>query len=342
MPHPNPPRIRRALFPALLALLASASPVPAGQLVLTPSNLDFGEVDVVAPPVARTVRIVNHGSPTTIFGFDPAAGCGAFTASAPGLPKTLGDLDTLVAQVFYDPIGRGPAACAFKIHDDNGVSDVLGMTGVGISTALSVSDTLLPFAVQPFATAVPETLWVGLSNDGNETIQAPHLTMHLESGTDFQAGPPTLPIARNGGQSLLPVIFHPASAGAKYDWLTLSLDNDLPSDPDEVIHLQGAWTDASTSVSGPTPVAAIRCLPVPAYGSVRVTFDAPRAGRASIEICDLAGRAIARREQLAAGAGAVIVTLERGADWSPAPGVYLARVIFEGRVLGSQRLVVLR
>ena len=338
---PRPRRRSTCCCAAVCLALALASPVGAGQLVLNPANLDYGNVELVAPPVAKTLRIVNHGSPTTIFGIDAIAGCAEFTVSAPGLPRVLGDADTLVAEVDFHPTSRGPTACVMQVHDDNGISDILGLTGVGLAPSLMVSDTVLTYTTQAFSIGVPETLWVTVANTGNETIQAPHLTTGFQTGTDFQVGPVALPIAPNA-QSLVRVVFHPASAGPKNDWLTFSIDDAPPADASRVVHLQGYWA-TSTAVGDP-PIAGpgLRLVPSPARGSVSLTFDAPRSGRATIEICDVAGRAITRIERLVEGAGTVTATLRAGVDWSPEPGVYLARVSFAGRTVGAKTLVVIR
>lgn len=324
----------------LAAFLALAAPAGAGQLVLDPTNLSFGNVELVSTST-QTFRIVNHGTPTRIFGIDAIAGCTDFTVSAPGLPRVLQDADTLVVQVQFHPSTRIPYACVMEVHDDNGIADILGLTGVGIDPLLVVSDTLLSYRTQAFSIGVPETLWVAVQNLGNEAIQAPHLTVQFQSGADFQVGPVVLPIAPNASRNV-PVVFHPATSGQKNDWLTFSLDNTPPADGVRIVHLQGFWS-ASTAVGDlPLPGQGLRLAPTPARGIVQLTFDAPRSGRASIEICDVAGRTLARIEKFVEGAGTVTATLKAGVDWSPEPGVYLARVSLGGRTLGAKRLVVIR
>jgi hypothetical protein len=141
---------------------------------------------------------------------------------------------------------------------------------------------------------------------------------------------------------MLPVIFHPTRSGTKTDVLTISLDNDLPGDPDVAIQLRGAWYSSRLVGDGAIQTGNLRVVPTPARGTVTVAFDAPRGGRALIEISDLAGRTVARVERIVSSAGTATATVGGGADWAPAPGIYLARVTMDGRSLGSKRLVILR
>lgn len=325
----------------LLTSFARVAPVGAGQLTLSPTNVNFGAVQAGSTPISRNFRIENHGTPTTIFGFNAIAGCTDFTVSAAGLPKVIGAYDTLVVKVVYSPTVLDLEACAIEVHDDNGISDILGVTGAALAPKLSIADMSMTYRTQSFLTGVPETLLVRVQNVGNEAILAPHFTTQLLYGANFQVGTIALPIPVSGA-ALLPVIFHPTRTGTKTDLLTISLDNDLPGDPDVVIHLQGGWYSSRLVGDGAIATGNLRILPTPAHGTVTVAFDAPRGGRAAIEICDLAGRTVARVERDVSGAGTVAATLRRGLDWSPAPGIYLARVTLEGRSIGSKRLVVLR
>ena len=325
----------------LLTSFAWVAPAGAGQLTLSPTNVDFGAVQAGSTPISRNFRIENHGTPTTIFGFNAIGSCTDFTVSAPGLPKVIGAYDTLVVKVVYSPTVLDLEACAIEVHDDNGISDFLGVSGTAVAPKLSIADVSMTFRTQSFLTGVPETLLVRVQNVGNQAIQAPHFTAQLLYGANFQVGTLALPIPV-GGSGLLPVIFHPTRTGTKTDLLTISLDNDLPGDPDVVVQLKGAWYSSRLVGDAAIATGNLRLRPSPAHGTVTVAFDAPRGGRASIEICDLAGRAVARVERDVSGAGTVAATLRGGLDWSPAPGIYLARVTLDGRSIGSKRLVVLR
>jgi hypothetical protein len=330
--------IRRAL-PALAILVAIRA--EAGQLQITPSSVDFGNTPLVGPPRSVIVRLRNLGSATTIFGFESSLSCAEFGATAPGLPVALLDGDSLLVTVTYAPVNRGPDVCAFRIHDDNGVTDLIGATGAGRAPKLLVYETNLYFTTQTMATGVPETIWVNVENQGNQTIEDSHVTREFLTGIHFSLGAITPIPAGTVGQ--LPVIFHPTSPGFQPDELTVGLDNDSPSDSDWKVGMHGTWTDGSTGVGENSDApGGLAIGPSPTRGSVEVRCAIPRAGRVALEVRDLAGRIIARSERTSAATSRGAFRLRRGVDWSPAPGVYLVRVTLDEATLGRGRVVVVR
>jgi len=332
-------RFQLGLTTLALCLAATAN---AGSLVISPGAVDFGNVTISGVAAQRSSRVVNHGSPTTIRGFTSLSSCIEFGASAGGLPKTLGDLDTLTINFTYDPVNRGPDYCGFSILDDNGVADQIGVQGVGIAPALGVDDTLVVFSNQSWQSGKPETLSVAVGDVGNEEIAAPHLAFHFQYGHDWSLLPIALPIPPNGF-GLLPIRFYPIAPGTRDDWLTISLDNDLSTESNAVIHLQGTWSGGPTAVGEDGAlVAGVRVEPTPTPGTVRLTCAAPRAGNLRVEVRDLAGRRVARIDRAVPGRGEVAATLRRGLDWTPAPGVYLVRVTLDRQTIGRSRIVVVR
>jgi hypothetical protein len=331
-------RIRYCTLAFGLAFAASAH---AGQLVVSPSLVDFGSVPVVSPPVVRTTRITNYGPPTTVFGFKSHYGCLELSATAAGLPVTLFDHDTLTVQVTYAPTNLGIDICSWTLQDDNGITDLVGATAVGVGPALSVFDTLLTFADRTWGSATPETLRVDVENIGNLAIAAPHLSLQLQSGLDFKIGPITLPIPP-GGTGRLALVFHPTSPGPKTDWLTISLDNDRPGGGNKVVRLTGNWVAGSTAVGDERLPSALRIEPTPTHGTIQIACALPRAGRVRVDIRDLAGRTVAHKESFAAAGGAQRIAVAGGVDWSPPPGIYMIRVMLDGEVIGRGRVVVLR
>lgn len=334
--------MRRIRFGLAALTLFLAAPASAGSLVTSPATVDFGNVSISGVAAQRTTRIVNHGSSTTIRGFSALSACLEFGVSAPGLPVTLRDLDTLTVQLTYDPVNRGPDLCGFTILDDNGVTDAIGVSGVGIAPELAVEDTVLTYTNQSWGSGVPETIDLTIANQGNEEIAAPHLSLHFQYGHDWSLGAIPLPIPP-GGYSLLPVRFYPIAPGTRNDWLTISLDNDLPGETNAIVHLQGAWTGGSTAVGdGPPRRPGLHVEPTPTIGTVSFTCAAPHAGSARFEVRDLAGRRVARIDRVAAAAGEISATLFRDRDWTPAPGVYLVRVTLDEEMIGRGRIVVVR
>ena len=79
--------------------------------------------------------------------------------------------------------------------------------------------------------------------------------------------------------------------------------------------------------------------PHPVSGDFRLAFTLPRAGVATLELFDVAGRRAAPLESLALETGDHLLRMER---WDKTPaGLYVARLTFEGRS-SSARVVVSR
>ncbi len=330
--RPNP-------FALTILLLLPASVAFAGNLSLDPGLLEFGHVPVGQPAV-RIARIVNHGTPTTISALSSRVPCAEFEASAV-LPVTLADGDTLVVTMTYTPNGRGVDVCVLELFDDNGIGDFLGAMGIGTASRLVVADTFISFSDQSWTSATPETLHIAAENQGNEAIQASNFSAQFDEGSEFQLGAMDFPIPA-GGLTDIPVIFQPGSVGPKVDHLTLSVNNDLPGDPSPVVQLYGAWNSETGVGDSRRDRDALRVVPSPSTNDVTVHFAVPRAGRVEVEVRDVAGRAVMRRNFEALGSGANAVRLRRGSDWQGTPGVYLVRVALDGEELGRGRLVVTR
>jgi len=320
-------------------LVVVPSLASGGNLTLSPGSVDFGEVRVGQSAI-RTARVINHGAATTITGIDPGGSCFDFQASA-ALPTTLFDLDTLTITITYTPGSRGPELCAFELEDDNGVSTLLGATGIGVASRLFIYETFVPFGMQSWNSAVPETIHIACENFGNLAIGSSDFSAQFAIGTDFHLGEMSFPIPA-GGLGDIPLVFHPTSIGPKVDEVTFSVDNDLPGDPNAVLELYGVWNSV-TSVGDRTPLPdGFRIGPSPTRGDVTIRYSPPKPGRVEIEIRDVAGRLVARRSEVAPGTGPQTVTFRGPSEWSPAPGVYLVSVSLEGKVLGRGRVVVVK
>jgi hypothetical protein len=109
--------------------------------------------------------------------------------------------------------------------------------------------------------------------------------------------------------------------------------------------VSGSWRTwvESEEVSDPL-VGAPLIAPSPTSGPARLSFALPAAGRASVELFDVAGRSVRRLDLGERGAGVSEITWdgrnESGA--AVARGVYLARVICGGRVIATGKLAVTR
>jgi hypothetical protein len=334
--------VRRSpsLFAALMLLLAADA--GAGTLVIDPPSLSFGNVSVTAGPVTSTLTITNFGSTTTISGFSMAFGCATFTVSAPGLPASLPNSASITVTVTYDPYDRGTDLCTVTVNDFNGVTDAFELSGAGIAAELQISPPSLTFADQPWSSGTGQTLNVTLTNVGELPIASTNLGRQLTTGTHFALGA-TLGLPIGPGEfATVPVTFDPASAGPKSDLLTLSLDNDSPVHSNPTVSLSGTGIGEATGVGDPGRFDGIMASPSPTRGTLAVRYAIPRAGSVALEVCDLAGRVVARVRAYEPAAGTRSLVLRDRIDWSPAAGVYFVRATLDGNALGTRRVLVLR
>jgi hypothetical protein len=107
-----------------------------------------------------------------------------------------------------------------------------------------------------------------------------------------------------------------------------------PGGPDATTQSRTAVGDA-----GPLRLALEGARPNPAFGALRVWFTLPSSERATLELVDIAGRRVLRREVGSLGPGAHSVAL----DASPPlrPGLYFLRLVQGPRFL-SDRVAVIR
>src|SRR5688500_2278767 len=98
--------------------LLVSSVAGSGTLTTSPDPRAFGNVSVSAGAAASTVTITNTGTNTRIDAFVLGAGCAEFTATATGLPRTLGDQEMLTVNVTYDPADRVADSCVVTITDN--------------------------------------------------------------------------------------------------------------------------------------------------------------------------------------------------------------------------------
>jgi len=90
--------------------------------------------------------------------------------------------------------------------------------------------------------------------------------------------------------------------------------------------------------TGPRVFALYGPQPSPAIGSLRVSFALPDAQPARLELFDIAGRRLARREVGGLGPGRHVVTLEPRVGMSA--GVYVVRLTRAGRSLTATATVL--
>ncbi len=315
-----------------------------GEITVVPTVFNFGQVSGAGPPATGSVTITNTGSSTFVNGL-LLGGCFGFGAG--GLfPTQLAGGEVMVVDVGFDPTGRGTFNCNVTVQDADSNTDTFLLTGIGTAPFLNVASPPFPdplvFADQPWDGGVPETLYVDIENTGNEAIQASNFFANLGDGQHFSVGSPTFPIAP-GAHALVPVIFNPASEGAKTDALVMGLNNDLPNEQDRLVNLSGTGTTPTTGVNplaGPVGLRLLGSNPV--TSATRFSYGIPERGRVKFALFDMSGRLVQSLHDAVEEAGPHEWAWSRDVSGTTPSGVYLVRLSLAGRTLGTSRVVVLK
>ncbi|MEO5617160.1 MAG: T9SS type A sorting domain-containing protein [Candidatus Eisenbacteria bacterium] len=165
------------------------------------------------------------------------------------------------------------------------------------------------------------------------------VTLVWSRGTD---APAEVRVERRGGSGAWSVIERAAFAGSG------SLEySDATVTAGERYAYRLAWTGtagerttAETLVQVPLAIAlALHGFrPNPAQGELHVAFSLPRAGATTIEVLDLGGRIVRRRDVSHLGTGNHVLRLTDGERMNP--GVYWLRLRHEGRTLTAKGMVL--
>ncbi len=322
----------------------AASEGRGGEITVSPTVVDFGLVSVAGPPAFGSVMITNTGSSTMVNGLS-MGGCFGFAVGGP-FPILLGNGQSVLVTVGFDPMARGPFNCNVTIQDSDPNTDTFLLTGVGTAPFLTVVhpplSNPLVFADQPWDGGVAETLHVEIENSGNEAIQETDYFASLGIGQHFSAARPVFPIVP-GSRALVLVTFDPASEGAKSDALAMGLHNDLPNEPDRIVNLSGTGTTPTTGVDPLVGRTGLRLLGSnPVTSATRFSFDTKEPGRVTLALFDITGRLVRSLHDEIVQAGSHEWAWSRGASQATPSGVYLVRLSLAGRTLGTSRVVVLK
>ena len=131
----------------------------------------------------------------------------------------------------------------------------------------------------------------------------------------------------------------PRPGGHSYFFYSVARDQNgnieaPPATPD-------AQTQSTTAVEAGLPgaLALMGARPNPAHGSLRIAFALPSAAPATLELIDIAGRRVARRDVTSLGAGHHELTFDSPAHLKA--GLYFVRLAQAGQVL-TARVVLMR
>ena len=216
---------------SLLFVLSSHAFAGSGQLVVSPSSVNFGNVPVGSSQT-QAVSLANSGGSKITVTQATLSGTG-FTLTGLSYPVTLAGGQSVTCSLTFTPPGvgidSGTVSISFTIQtngkghyslvNSNNVS--VPMSGNGISSGQLVpTPTSISFGNVQVGSS--QTITETLTNSGgaNVTISAINTT-----GSGFSASGLTLPFTLAVGQSAnLNVFFSPASSGAMTGNLAISSD----------------------------------------------------------------------------------------------------------------------
>ncbi len=330
-------------YPSALVLLFSVAALEAraGELTVSPTLVDFGQVAIFGPPASTVITLTNTGTDTFVSGL-LSGGCNSIGTFAP-FPALLGNGQSMQIQVSFDPILRGPTGCFFTVQDNDPNVDSFQVTGVGTAPAVDILFPPFPqallFADQPWDGGTAQMLAVQFENVGNQPIQQADFFADLDFGDDFSVELPDFPIPAGASAAVL-VTFDPASEGLKLDQLHLGLHNGIPNEIPATVTVQGFGSNTTgvEPLAGPIGLQLLGRNPV--NETTRLAYAIPGAGRVKLGVFDMAGRLVRLLVDRTEDAGRHEVAWSRGSALPS--GVYAVRFSFEGRVLGVKRVVVLK
>ncbi|MFN8512851.1 MAG: choice-of-anchor D domain-containing protein [Chloroflexia bacterium] len=228
------------------------------QVSVTPASLDFGNVQTGSASPAQTVTVKNVGAgPVSVTNFGIiGANAAEFevvgnTCMSLGNPATLPPGGTCTFAVRFIPATGGSKIAQLSITDSaSGTPQLVGLSGTGVTPAISVTPASLTFGPQQIGIDSDAQL-VTVKNIGNGPVTV---------GAIVAAANPPFRVVDNQctGQTLAPnatctfaVVFNSANAGTFNGTVSITTDAPVPATVTTVT-LVGTATNATLYVSTPT------------------------------------------------------------------------------------------
>jgi hypothetical protein len=205
---------------ANVPLSGTGDAVPAANLTVSPTSINFGQV-AVGSKASQVLTLTSSGNAPLVISAIAVSG-GQFSGNVPSLPVTLQPNQQLTLSLTFEPTADGPASGMATItsNDSSGSSTVsLGGTGTtATSPQLTVSPTAVNFGNVPLNTTASKT--VTLTSSGTAALT---ITAATPTGTGFSVSGASFPLTLNPNQSAtVQVQFDPTAAGAASGQLTLT------------------------------------------------------------------------------------------------------------------------
>lgn len=195
--------------PANTAVTVSGNGTTAGQLVLNPASVSFGNVTVGATQ-SQSVTLTNTGGTSATVSAATASGSG-FSMTGPVVPMTLSAGQSVVLTATFKPASAGAAAGSIVVTSNAANSSLsAALTGTGTTPgALGVTPTTLTFGNVPVASKQSQN--GTLTNTGGASITVSQATVN---GTGYSVSGLNLPVTLAAGQTAgFMVTFSPQAAG---------------------------------------------------------------------------------------------------------------------------------
>jgi len=223
-------------------------------LTINPASLDFGQVQIGASS-SLSVQISNTGTAPISFTSIQPSGPYSVTGTCPASSATLAPTASCTEQVTFTPVSTGTLTGSIAFSTSASTTPILvPLTGVGISSKLSVNPTALAFGTIIVGSSA--NLQITLSNQGT----APLTALALTTTGDFAV---TSPCAQT---TLAPatfctvqVTFTPTAVGSRTG--TLSIASSDPNSPTLVPLTGTGLTNATFTLAVASGASATVSIP---------------------------------------------------------------------------------
>ncbi|WP_394825416.1 choice-of-anchor D domain-containing protein [Pendulispora albinea] len=320
---------------------------------VTPPSVDFGDVRVGSPPLAKSVTIANTGTGPLVITRAVVNGPNAaqFPLSPVTLPLTIAPGQESTLTVTYGPtaVGASTATLSLDSNDPASATVAVPLAGKGVSSVIALQPSMLDFGAQLVSrTSAART--AEITNTGTASLNITALTLGGAQLDMFAiANAPDLPATVAPGAKLaLSLTFKPTAIGAAAGELAIVSDD--PTMPRAVLTLKGSAVSQLLSVT-PTSLdfgvlkvgakAAAKPVTITNTGGDPIALTdgvLEGAGASSFEVTRLTGSldpgktATVNVTYTARAAGDAVATLKLGATDTAIPK---AQIALRGRGVSS-------
>ena len=207
---------------ANVPLSGTGDPVPAANLTLSSTAIDFGQIQI-GSKASRPLTLKSTGNaPLTISAITLTGA--QFTYGTTSLPVTLQPNQQVTLNVTYEPTAQSSDSSTLTVesNDSSGPATV-SLGGSGTTTTspqLTVNPTAVGFGDVPVNTTPNRTVTLTSSGTAPVTITAAGVT-----GSSFSVSGASFPLTLNPNQTTsLQVQFDPSSAGSVSGQLSIASD----------------------------------------------------------------------------------------------------------------------